>query len=127
MADRPRPLALRDIPQPRRTPHPQHTPSPGGASHDHDLRARQVTLTPATCGYYSGIATSPVTCDTNTGYECGFLPDATAPNFGCCSTAPGGTTCELGYVSTCLENGASGNYYSGAGVALDTESKLFMW
>lgn len=120
----PRPLAHRN--SRAAITHPVSSRQTGAIAHD-NLFARQVTLTAATCGYYDGVATSPVTCDTDTGYECGFRPNPTAPNFGCCSSLEGGTTCALGYVSTCIENGARLNTFTGDGVLVDAGNKRFLW
>jgi hypothetical protein len=79
---------------------------------EHLILGRQITFNVATCGYFNGLAASPITCPTS--YQCGYYPSpATAPNFGCCS---GSNNNGCAYVSTCIDNGVKGNNYTGSGV-----------
>lgn len=72
-----------------------------------------------TCGYTSGLWSSAVTCAPE--YSCNYYTEPySAPNFGCCSSGSG-----CGYVSTCIDYGASNNPNTGGGVMVGDEE--FLW
>ncbi|KAG9592652.1 hypothetical protein KCU77_g6885, partial [Aureobasidium melanogenum] len=72
----------------------------------------EVLTNAQTCGYTSGAWSSAVTCGSQ--QSCTYYSSPySAPNFGCCSNGSG-----CGYVSTCLDYRAQGNFNTGAGVAI---------
>ncbi|KAH0334348.1 hypothetical protein KCU81_g9504, partial [Aureobasidium melanogenum] len=72
----------------------------------------EVLTNAETCGYTSGAWSSAVTCGSQQSCTYYSSPNS-APNFGCCSNGLG-----CGYVSTCLDYRAKGNFNTYAGVAI---------
>lgn len=86
-----------------------------------ELRARgdppELLTNSLTCGYTSGLWYSPVTC--GAGSSCTYYTTPySAPNFGCCITSLTGSA-GCGYVSTCVDYGASNNPNTYGEVLLD--------